>query len=92
LADWAQAAEHFEHAAEHNAAMGTRPWVAHTEHDFARMLVARDAPADRARANELLGSARAACEELGMTALGAKVTTLLEGLEAGRPAEATLGA
>jgi DNA-binding SARP family transcriptional activator len=92
LADWAQAAEHFEHAIEHNAAMGARPWVAHTEHDFARMLVARDAPTDRARASELLGSARAACEELGMTALGAKVTTLLEGLETGRPAEARLGA
>jgi DNA-binding SARP family transcriptional activator/tetratricopeptide (TPR) repeat protein len=87
LSNWAQAAEHFEQALERNASMGARPWVAYTEYDFAHMLVARDAPADRARANELLGSAWAKCDDLGMTALAAKVTTLRERLKAGTPAE-----
>lgn len=87
LSSWAQAAEHFEQAIEQNTSMGARPWVAYAEYDFAHMLLARDARADRMRSNDLLGSARATCAELGMTALAAKVTTLLETLEAGGAAE-----
>jgi predicted ATPase/DNA-binding SARP family transcriptional activator/class 3 adenylate cyclase len=75
-----QAVEHFENALEMNAAMGTRPWVAHTEYDYARMLLAGGAPADRVRAAELLASAHATCADLGMTALAGKVTALLEEL------------
>jgi hypothetical protein len=46
--------------------MGTRPWVAHTQHDYARMLIRRGNPDDRAR--KLLREARDAYETLGMTA------------------------
>jgi predicted ATPase/DNA-binding SARP family transcriptional activator/class 3 adenylate cyclase len=73
-----QAVEHFQNALEMNATMGTRPWVAYTEYDYARMLLAGGAPADRARAAELLASAHATCADLGMSALADKVTLLLE--------------
>ena len=32
-----------------NARMGARPWLARTQDDFARMLLARGGPGDRAR-------------------------------------------
>jgi predicted ATPase/class 3 adenylate cyclase len=86
MSNWPQAAEHFEHALEQNSRMGARPWVAHTSDDYARMLLDRDEPADRVRAEELLGSAQRACEGLGMTALAGKVTALLEELKARPPA------
>ena len=72
-----QAAEHFEDALDMNAAMGARPWIAYTEHDYAQMLLAEDAPAKAPRAGQLLSSAHATCENLGMTALAGKITALL---------------
>jgi DNA-binding SARP family transcriptional activator len=80
-----QAAEHFEDALEQNAAMGARPWLAHTEHDYARMLLAEGSSADSAKAGALLASAQATCAELGMTALGAKVTGLLDETQVSLP-------
>jgi predicted ATPase/DNA-binding SARP family transcriptional activator/class 3 adenylate cyclase len=80
-----QAAQHFEDALEQNARMGARPWLTHTEHDYARLLLARDEPADSARAEELLGSAQMTCQDLGMTGLAAKVTALLDELTARPP-------
>ncbi|HET7856273.1 MAG TPA: hypothetical protein VFL41_07430, partial [Gaiellaceae bacterium] len=76
-----QAAEHFETALEMNSRMGARPWVARTQHDYARMLLADGTPAEKARAAELLTSAHATCEVLGMTALAAKVAALLDEVE-----------
>ncbi len=75
---WDEAARHFEDALERNAGMGARPWVAHTQHDYARMLRRRDGVGDPERAAELLTSALATCRELGMAALDRTVTTLLE--------------
>jgi hypothetical protein len=49
-----------------NAQMGARPWVSHTQHDYATMLLARDAPADRGRALELIAAALTTYRELGM--------------------------
>jgi hypothetical protein len=46
--------------------MGARPWVSHTEHDYARMLLARNASADRERALELIAAALTTYRELGM--------------------------
>jgi DNA-binding SARP family transcriptional activator len=77
-----QSAEHFEDALEMNSTMGTRPWLAHTEYDYARMLLADGVPTDTARAPELLGSAHETCDDLGMPALAAKVTALLGKMEA----------
>jgi len=75
-----EAAAHFEHALDLNAAMGSVPWTAHTQHGYARMLLTRDAPGDPERAVELLRSARETAVESGMTALAGRVTALLADL------------
>jgi DNA-binding SARP family transcriptional activator len=66
MSRWQEATQHFEQAVEMNARMGSRPWVAHTQHDYARMLLARGESEDRARARELLSGARDTYRELGM--------------------------
>lgn len=71
--DWEAAARHFELALEMNAEMGARPWLAHTQYDYGRMLLDRGEP-DAARA--LLSSAGALAQELGMTALSLKLAAL----------------
>jgi hypothetical protein len=78
---WMVAAEHFEQALKQNSRMGARPWVTHTRYDYACMLLERDEAGDRERAEELLASAQAACESLGMTALADKITALDRELE-----------
>jgi DNA-binding SARP family transcriptional activator len=66
MAQWTDAERHFEDATAMNARMGARPWLAHAEHDYAHMLLARAEPRDRERAGELLESAIATYRELGM--------------------------
>lgn len=72
-----EAERHFEDALEMNARMGARPWVAHTQHEYARMLAERGRGKDRDRAVSLLTSALETGEEIGMTVLGERVTGLL---------------
>jgi hypothetical protein len=67
MSRWEEAERHFEQAADMNARMGARPWVAHTQHDHGRMLLRRDDLGDEARAAELLRAAASGYEELGMT-------------------------
>ncbi len=64
-----EAATHFERALEMNGRLRAFPWKAHTEHDYARMLIERDQPRDRERAADLLEQALATAERLGMTLL-----------------------
>lgn len=66
--------------------MGALPWVAHTQHAYARMLAARDLPGDRERAGRLLTEASETCRKLGMVALGERLSALRE--RAGGSAEA----
>ena len=63
---WKQAERHFENAVAMNQGMGARPWVAHTKHDYARMLAARDETTDRERALEQSAEALTTYRELGM--------------------------
>jgi DNA-binding SARP family transcriptional activator len=63
---WEEAEGHFTAALEMDRRMGARPWAAHTRHDHAAMLLARDGPGDRERAAGLLAEATSAYEELGM--------------------------
>jgi DNA-binding SARP family transcriptional activator len=77
LARFADAERHFEAALEMNGRMGARPWVAHTEHDYARALLARGAEGDETKASELLASALATARELGMEPLAGTVSALL---------------
>jgi hypothetical protein len=63
---WDDAERHFEDALEANAGMGARPWLAYTEHDYARMLHARNGRGDRERADARLDAARMTYRDLGM--------------------------
>jgi tetratricopeptide (TPR) repeat protein len=69
LSRFDEAVTHFERALEVNARIRARPWVAHTQYEYARMLLARGEPDDFTRACELLDEALATADELGMTSL-----------------------
>ncbi len=79
MARWEQAAAHFQDALAMNAKTGARPWVARTQYDYARMLLARNLLGDRKTAADFLTRALESCSELEM-ALGEKVSALLEEL------------
>jgi DNA-binding SARP family transcriptional activator len=76
MSKWEDGVRHFDAALEMNTAMGARPWLAYTECDYARLLLARDNPGDRERAHDLLASARTRAQELGMSALAEKISGL----------------
>ena len=71
---WEEAAQHFEDAMAMNTYMGARPWLAHTQHEYAKMLLARNQPGDREEARSLLNVALSTARELGMRALEARLT------------------
>jgi tetratricopeptide (TPR) repeat protein len=62
---WSEAERHFHDALEVNARIGARPWLAHTQEDYARILLGRES-AEREKARELLAAAGATYRELGM--------------------------
>ena len=68
-ARWDDADRHFISARRVHEHLRSPPWVAHTEHEHAQMLMARGQADDRERARELLASARARAEVHGMTRL-----------------------
>jgi hypothetical protein len=76
MSRWAEAEQHFEAALETNASMGAKPWLAHTQAQYAAMLLARGQPGDRGRAHSLLHEALVTADELGMKFLVEKVETL----------------
>jgi tetratricopeptide (TPR) repeat protein len=66
MSRWDDAARHFDAALEMNERMTAWPALAHTQEDYARMLLARDALGDLERARELSSQARTVFEELGI--------------------------
>ena len=66
MSRWDDAARHFNNAIEMDTRTGARPWLAHTQIDFARMLTARGAAGDRDQARRLVTQACAIYRELGM--------------------------
>jgi hypothetical protein len=83
------AERHYEAGIELNERMGARPWAAHTRHDLAKLLLARDRPGDGERAEDLLADALATARELGMVALEAKLAFIGSGRpRPGAPAQA----
>jgi tetratricopeptide (TPR) repeat protein len=69
LGRWEEAQAHFEDALVRNAKLGSRPLVAHTQHWYARMFLARGMPGDLERALDLLARSTNVAEELGMVCL-----------------------
>lgn len=70
---WEDAERHFEGAMAMNARMGARPWLAHTQDDYAAMLLARGRTGDREKAATLMNDALATARELGMRALEERI-------------------
>ncbi len=76
LGEWERAEQHFHSALMLNRRLGARTWVAHTAFEYARMLLARRAGDDRARAASLLREAAALADVIGMRALAARIGRL----------------
>ena len=80
MARWDEAEQHFQEALAMNTRTGARPWLAHTQHDYAAMLLARGQPEDQTQAMTLLEEALATARELGMRALEARLTARMSPL------------
>src|SRR5713101_460484 len=74
LGRWDEAAQHFEDALAMNARMDARPWLAHTQYQYAAMLLTRDQAGDSEKAVELLRAALLTARDLGMRALEERLT------------------
>ena len=82
---WDDAEGHFKVGLNVNERVGARPWLAHTQRDYARMLLERATLGDREKALELLADALATYRDLGMGAR-AQAEGLKESATACRPA------
>ena len=76
MSRWTEAEQHFEAALEMNIRMGAKPWLAHTQVQYAAMLLARGQPEDRERAMSLLDEALTTANGLDMKFLVEKVEKL----------------
>ncbi len=88
LSESVAAAAHFETALEMHSRMGARPWLAYTQHDFARMLLADGKARDRNRARELAGEALDTARELGMVRLAERAEVLQREIQSAIPLRA----
>jgi DNA-binding CsgD family transcriptional regulator len=77
---WSEAQGHFEQALAMNGRIGARVQLAHTQHDYAAMLLARNEPGDRERAAALLRSSLESAREIGMRALEERAAARLNEL------------
>jgi tetratricopeptide (TPR) repeat protein len=82
LERWDEAKQHFEDALAMNTRMEAWPWLAHTQYQYATMLLARDQADDSStgpgqvseKARELLKAALLTARELSMRALEERIT------------------
>ena len=77
LGDWGRAEKHFEHAMARCRQMKTSTWLAHTEYEYARLLIARGSREPQELA-ALLGEAARLAYQIGLTALHARIEELGE--------------
>ncbi len=90
MSRYADAAQYFEHALQMNAQIRSPLWVAHTQYDYARMLLQRKHPGDRDRALDLLDQALSTAELLGLRALADKTRALKNAAETTRSPRSVL--
>lgn len=76
---WDESFRHFDAAVRHNTDMGAWPWVAHSQHDYARAVAARGDDGDRDLAEQLLTASSAMYEKLGMTPWIRRAAQLVRG-------------
>jgi len=80
LKRWDDAVSHFENAIETNARIGARPYLARSQHEYARMLIERSTSDDKEKARTLLTDATATYRELGMPTFLEDAEGLLESI------------
>jgi tetratricopeptide (TPR) repeat protein len=78
------AAKHFEDAIAMNARTGSRPWVAQTQYDYARMLHELARPENGERTLQLLADCRRTACDLDMRSLLERASRLDEAAQLGR--------
>jgi ATP/maltotriose-dependent transcriptional regulator MalT len=78
MARWSDAQRHFETALDTNARIGGRVPLAHTQNDYAAMLLARNAAGDRERAMSLLRQSLEQARAIGMPVLAERIEARLE--------------
>jgi hypothetical protein len=76
----AQAELHFADALVMNERSGARPWLAHTQEDYVRMLLSQGDRGRRSQAVGLLTSAHSAYRKLGMNTYAERVAAVKEEL------------
>jgi tetratricopeptide (TPR) repeat protein len=72
---WHEAESHFDQALAMNARMGAKPWLAHTQFQYARMLLERSTASDIERAKTLLDESETIARQLGMRSLETRIAT-----------------
>ncbi|ESY03927.1 MULTISPECIES: adenylate/guanylate cyclase domain-containing protein [unclassified Mesorhizobium] len=75
LGDFGKAAEHFEHAMDMNAASESRPWLAHSQAEYANLLMKKGSKKAIERAMSLSEQASVTAAELGMVRLQKRLET-----------------
>ncbi|MBV8998976.1 MAG: response regulator transcription factor [Solirubrobacterales bacterium] len=75
LGEWDRAEEHFERAIGLNRQMGAATWLAHTQYEYARLILA-SRPDHRRLATALLEEADELAAGIGMAALRARIRAL----------------
>lgn len=78
--EWQEAESHFDQALAMNARMGAKPWLAHTQFQYAHMLLersrgGRDGAADIERARAFLDESDTLARQLGMRSLQTRIET-----------------
>ncbi len=76
MQEWKQAEQHFAAAIELDVRQGAKPWLAHTQYQWAVMLRGRGASGDRGRAIDLLGEAQQTATSLDMLSSSERISTL----------------
>jgi DNA-binding NarL/FixJ family response regulator/transcriptional regulator with XRE-family HTH domain len=76
--DWDAAGQHLSSAIAINTRLGMPPYVAHTRYACAEMLARRRERTDRSVIVSLLAQVLASAQEMGMHALQARATSLME--------------
>ena len=73
--EWQEAESHFDQALAMNARMGAKPWLAHTQFQYAHMLLKQGNTGDMERPGKLLDEAETIARQLGMRSLETRIAT-----------------
>jgi uncharacterized protein HemY len=76
MSDWETAERHFQEAIELDARTRAWPWLAHSQFEYANMLLAANRVQDHRRANALLDKSLRAAKDMGMSYLATKIADL----------------